>query len=86
MDRHVVDDNIAHRRAEERGQFLIDPNHQIAAFEILKIAHLHVGLRGQIGCLEHERMDRGTLDIPDKEHVAWSELKDSSRLHGTGWP
>ncbi|WP_118184178.1 hypothetical protein [Paraburkholderia phosphatilytica] len=36
MNRHIVDDDMFDSRAEQRDKLLIDADHQIAAFEVLK--------------------------------------------------
>jgi hypothetical protein len=80
VHRHVVNDDLVVGRAQQRGQLLIDPAHQVGALEVVKIAQLDAGLGDDVLGPQGKRVDGAGGDVAHEQHIARAEAHDAGGL------
>ena len=80
----TVDDDLIRARAQKGRQFSVDTPNQVAPLEGVGIAQGNIRLRGDVGGMQLERVNRGAFGIADKQHVVGSKRQHTSGFQHLG--
>jgi hypothetical protein len=79
MNSQVIDNDSVDGCTKQRRQLLIQTQHVVSAFKVVKVSGYQIRLRRQILIPKRKSMDRGTRDVAHKQDIVRSKRENPCR-------